>query len=181
MAETQFYCVIAVFLFLGIPVLFFSLVRGAEAEKRRLLRSLLLLGGMILLRFGGNYSLSKLDMGWRCTPRYVMSFLIWVLLVVTIARCLQTLVSLPEKRTSPIWLGSFLSLLTSAVFITLLMISLYSDRLNESVVSIDGQTVIRESKLNGGAVRRFYLPVNCLVHGQELEYNWETNQVTLPA
>lgn len=182
MTETQFYVIISVFLVLGLPVLIFSLIRGTEPAKKRLCRSLLLLGGMILLRFGGNYVLSWLNMGWRCTPRYVMSFLIWILVAVSIARCLQTLASFPEQHSpSPAWLGSFLSLFMFAVFLTLLMIALYSDRLNESVVSVDGQTIIKEGKMNGGAVRRFYLPVNFLVHGQELEYSWETDQVTLPS
>ena len=181
MTETQFYVIISVFLVLGLPVLIFSLIRGTEPAKKRLCRSLLLLGGMILLRFGGNYVLSWLNMGWRCTPRYVMSFLIWILVAVSIARCLQTLASLPENRTSPIWLGSFLSLLISAVFFTLLLIVLYSDRLHEAVITVNAQTIIKEGKMNGGAVRRFYLPVNFLVHGQELEYSWETDQVTLPS
>ena len=180
MTETQCYLIIAAFLLLGLPVLILSLARGADPAKKHLRRSLLLLGGMILLRFGGNCVLSWLNIGWRCTPRYLMSFLIWVLVVVSIARCLQTLASLPENRTSPIWLGSFLSLLISAVFFTLLLIVLYSDRLHEAVITVNGQTIIKEGKTNGGAVRRFYLPVNFLVHGQELEYDWSTDTVTLP-
>lgn len=180
MTQTQVYFNITVFLLLGLPVLILSLVRGSGPAKKRLQQSLLLLGGMILLRFGGNCVLSWLNIGWRCTPRYLMSFLIWVLVVVSIARCLQTLASLPENRTSLIWLGSFFSLIISAAFLTILMIALYSDRLHEAVITVNGQTIIKEGKTNGGAVRRFYLPVNFLVHGQELEYDWSTDTVTLP-
>ncbi len=180
MTETQCRFLIAVFLLLGASAPIFALARGAEPARKRLCWSLFLLGGMILLRFGGNYVLSKLDMGWRLTPRYTMNFLIWVLFLVTIARCVQTFVSLPDKNLSPVWVVSCLSLFPAAILVTILIIGLSQDRLYESVATIDGQTVVRESKMNGGAVRRFYLPVNLLVHGQELEYDWRTDTVTLP-
>lgn len=180
MTETQCRLLIAVFLLLGAPAPIFALARGAEPARKRLCRSLFLLGGMILLRFGGNYVLSKLDMGWRLTPRYVMNFLIWVLFLVTIARCVQTFASFPDKNTSPVWVGSCLSLFPAAIFVTLLIIGLSQDRLYESVATIGGQTVVKEGKTYGGAIRRFYLPVNLLVHGQELEYDWKTDTVTLP-
>ena len=183
MIETQFYILITIFSLMGLPALLFSLKRGTDPARKRLLWSLLLLGGMLLLRFGGNYVLSMFDMGWRLVPREFMSFLCLALLVLSVFFCAQTL-ALPQEDTprhSLAYLGSLLSMFLATSFVFLLMCGLSMDRLNESTVTMEGQALIRESKLNGGAVRRFYLPVNFLVHGQELEYNWETNQVTFPS
>lgn len=178
MTETQACILITVFSLASLPVLVFCLTQGAEPKKLR--RSLPLLGGTLLLRFGGTYVLSWLEMGWRLTPRYAMDFLVWALILVSIYQCMQAFALPQEKAPALPWMCSFLSMIAAGGLITLLMMGLYMDRLYESVTVLDGQAIIREGKTNGGVVRRFYLPVNFLVHGQELEYDWGTDTVTLP-
>ena len=44
-------------------------------------------------------------------------------------------------------------------------------RLTEEVVVQNGQTMVKEYQINGGAVFYHYAPVNGLVHGAEIEHD----------
>ncbi len=167
-----FYLLCSVCALAAVAALIFCLVRGSGPEWRKLLYTALALGVVALLRFGGQAVLSLMGMGWRLAPRYAMDFVFGVLLMVTAYRCDRALGPLEHKwpaRPSSYWFSRFA--LTAALFLVpFFMAGLSVDRLFETVVVQDGQTMIREGKTNGGVVRHYYAPVNSLVHGVELDH-----------
>ena len=151
---------------------------------RKMLRlTFFLLGGLILLRFVGGTVLSLFGMGWRCTPRYTMNFLICILGIVCVALCLGA-IQLPQEKplffSTLVCTCSILSMFMSVLLVMLLLLGMSLDKLNEHVYTVGGQTIVYEGTSNGGVVRRFYLPVNSLIHGEELEYDWNTGLVQMP-
>jgi len=154
--------------------LIFCLVRSSGPERKKLLRTALLLGAVALLRFGGEAVLSWMDMGWRCTPRYVLDFMFGALLLITVYRCKRALGPLESRFSShpTVYWSSQLALAVAMFLIPVSMVVFSMDNLSEEVVVRDGQEMVREFKINGGAVSRCYAPVNGLVHGVELDYDW---------
>ena len=86
-----------------------GLIRGSGEPRKKLARSVLTLGALALLCFGGEFALSRMGMGWRCTPFNLMLFLCAVLLAVTLWRCMNVL-SLLEGTRSVIQASGFVSL-----------------------------------------------------------------------
>lgn len=148
-----------------------------RAKNKQLLRAAILPVSVALLRFGGGALLAQFDMGWRCGPRYTMDFILMVLLVVTAFRFIWILGTPADKVPpySPLWLCSFVALVAAMFIIpaSMLVWSVSSmDNLSEEIVVRDGQTMVREYKINGGAVSYCYAPINGLVHGEDLNYDW---------
>jgi len=155
--------------------LIFCLVRGSGAERKKLLYTVLLLGAVTLLRFGGGAVLSRMGMGWRLAPRYGMDFAFGVLLMVTAYRCGRAL-SLLEGSCSAhpaAYWASRLALTAVLFLVPFFMFVLSIDNLSEKVEVRNGQTLVWEYKINGGAVFYCYAPVNSLIHGAELDYDWD--------
>ena len=141
-----------------------------KLEHKRLLQAAIPPAAVALLRFGGGAVLELFGMGWRCGPRYAMDFLLMGLMLVTAVRL--TRISF-DKEHSPQWMCAAL-LLTAVMFLAPLVgffvvHPLFS--LSEEVVVQNGQTMVKEYRINGGAVFYYYAPVNGLVHGAEIEHD----------
>lgn len=142
-----------------------------KLEHKRLLQAAIPPAAVALLRFGGGAVLELFGMGWRCGPRYAMDFLLMGLMLVTAVRL--TRISF-DKEHSPLWMCAAL-LLTAVMFLAPLVgffvvHPLFS--LSEEVVIRNGQTMVREYRINGGAASNCYAPVNNLVHGENLNFDW---------
>lgn len=142
-----------------------------SVERKQLILALTPPAAVALLRFGGGALLALFDMGWRCGPRYTMDFLLMGLMLVTAVRL--TRISF-DKEHSPLWMCAAL-LLTAVMFLAPL-VGFFAVhpmlRLTEEVVVRNGQTMVREYRINGGAVSYCYAPINNLVHGENLNYDW---------
>lgn len=143
-------------------------------KNKQLLRAAILPVSVALLRFGGGILLAQFNMGWRCGPRYTMDFILMILLVVTAFRFIWIIDTPADKELpySPLWLCSFIALVAAMFIIPVSMLVLSMDNLSEEIVVRDGQTMVREYKINGGAVSYCYAPINGLVHGEDLHYDW---------
>ena len=156
-----------------------------KLEHKRLLQAVIPLSVVALLRFGGGVVLPWFGMGWRCGPRNIMDFILIVLLAVAMHRCTKVLEHLANEHPARAAAYSSSALaLTLAMFILPCAAFLYSTlgSWHDSVVTQDGYTIVRASNGHGsmGEVRCF-LPINSLVHGMELDYDWSTLQVKLPS
>jgi len=159
---------------LGTATLVFCLAYGKEPERKKLRLSAFLACVILALRFGGGAVLARLDMGWRCTPRYTLDFILLLLLLISVYYAIQTFGTPGSKKTPrfPVWICGFSSLIAAILIIPALMLALSIGRLSEEVVTRDGQTMVREYRINGGAVSYCYAPINSLVHGKSLDYDW---------
>ena len=153
-------------------------------ERKRLIRALIPPAAVALLRFGGGVVLSWFDMGWRCGPRYIMDFILIILLIVAMYHCtkvLDQLASVHPSKSVAYHLGAIVLMLT--MFILPCAAFMYSvvGSWHDSVETKNGYTIVRESNGHGshGEIRCF-LSINGLVHGTALEYDWRTSTVTLP-
>ena len=154
------------------------------AERKRLILALTPPAAVALLRFGGGALLAWFDMGWRCGPRNTMDVILVILLVVAMHRCTKVLERLADGHPSRATAYSFGALvLALAMFILPCAAFMYSILFSwhDRVETKNGYTIVKEGNGHGtmGEVRCF-LPVNSLVHGTELEYDWRTSTVTLP-
>lgn len=148
-----------------------SLVRGSGAPRKRLVRSVLLLGGAALLCFGGEFALSRIGMGWRCGPFNLMLFLCIVLFVVTLWRCMDVL-SLLENTRPVLQASGFISLVLMLV-ITLAGTAAYFLLFSwhDDLTPYNGQTIVCANDMHGGSGSwRYYAHINDLVHGAEIEH-----------
>ena len=114
-----------------------------------------------------------------------MDVILVILLVVAMHRCTKVLERLAGARPSRAAVCSFGALvLALAMFILPCAAFMYYTlgSWHDSVVTQDGYTIVRASNGHGsmGEVRCF-LPINSLVHGMELDYDWSTLQVKLPS
>lgn len=155
-----------------------------SAERKQLILALTPPAAVALLRFGGGVVLSWFGMGWRCGPRNIMDVILIVLLVVAMYHCtkvLEQLASVHPSQSVAYHLGAILLML--AMFILPCAAFMYSILFSwhDRVETKNGYTIVKEGNGHGtmGEVRCF-LPVNSLVHGTELEYDWRTGTVTLP-
>lgn len=145
------------------------LARGTGAERKQMLFTAVPMAVVLLVRFGGEWVLSLNGMGWRCTPRNVMSMLGVLLLAVTVWRWMKGM-SLRNVREALLYLCGAAAL--CAVCVTMFTFSL--DVWRDEVVVREGQTMVRASNRNGGSGEvRCFVPVNGLVHGEELEFEWK--------
>ena len=156
-----------------------------KLEHKRLLRAAIPPAAVALLRFGGGVVLSWFGMGWRCGPRNIMDVILIVLFVVAMYHCtkvLEQLASVHPSKSVAYHLGAIVLML--AMFILPCAAFLYYTlgSWHDSVITQDGYTIVRASNGHGsmGEVRCF-LPINSLVHGMELDYDWSTLQVKLPS
>lgn len=140
-------------------------------ERKRLIFALIPPAAVALLRFGGGAVLALFGMGWRCGPRYAMDFILMGLMLVTAVRL--THISF-DKEHSPLWMCSAIFL--AAVMFLAPLVGFFVVHpmfsLTEEVVVQNGQTMVREYRVNGGAVSYCYAPINGLVHGENLNYDW---------
>ena len=159
----------------------------ADSTKKVLSLPAVLLGISLLLRFGGEWALSLFGMGWRCTPRNILNLAWMVLLIMAAWRLLRDMPP-PSKRSASrpwvrLWENALVCAAAAAILVTtLLIIPAYSQTYwDEWVLIQDGQSVVISSNGHGSVgERKAFLPINGLIHGRELEYDWRTSTVTLP-
>lgn len=144
------------------------LIRGTGTERRQMLLTAIPLAAVLLLRYGGEWVLALNGMGWRCTPRNVMSGFGAVLLAVTVWQWMKGL-SLKNVRQALLYLCGAVALCALCVVVFTFSLDVWRDE----VVVRDGQTMVRASNRNGGSGDvRCFAPVNSLVHGEELDFDW---------
>ena len=153
-------------------------------ERKRLIRALIPPAAVALLRFGGGVVLSWFDMGWRCGPRYVMDFILIILLIAAMYHCtkvLDRLASVHPTKSVAYYLGAIVLMLTMFILPCASFIHYILFSWHDWVETKNGYTIVKESNGHGshGEIRCF-LPINGLVHGTALEYDWRTGTVTLP-
>lgn len=166
------YILFGVLTTLSAAAVILGLMRGSGKPRKRLLRSVLLLGGAALVCFGGEAVLAQFDMGWRCGPFNLMLFLCVVLFVVMVWRCLNVL-SLLENTRSVLQTAGFISL-TLVIGITLAYTAAYFCLLSwkDDLVPHNGQTIVYANDIHGGSgARRYFTHINSLVHGAEIEHD----------
>jgi hypothetical protein len=147
-----------------------GLIQGSGEPRKKLARSVLLLGALALLCFGGEFALSRMGMGWRCTPFNLMLFLCAVLLAVTLWRCMNVL-SLLEGTRSVIQASGFVSL-ALVLMITLVGTPLYFLLFSwhDKLAPHNEQMIVCANDMHGGSGSwRYYAHINNLVHGEEIE------------
>lgn len=144
------------------------LVRGTGEERRQLLCTAIPMAAVLLLRYGGEWILSLNGMGWRCTPRNVMSMLGVILAAVTVWRWMRVL-SLKTLREGLLYLCGAAALCALCVVVFTFSLDVWRDE----TVTRGGQTMVRASSQNGGSGEvQCFAPVNSLVHGEKLEFDW---------
>lgn len=155
----------------GIASLLFCLVWGRSPVRKKLRFSVLLFAVILALRFGGETVLAQFHMGWRCIPRYMMEFILMLLLLASIYYAIQALGTPGSKQPpySPVWLCGFTSLVIAFTMTFIFILLLPVDRLKEKIIVYNDQTIVAEYKIVGGSVYYYYEPINILVHGAELE------------
>lgn len=158
-----------------------ALIRGTGTPRKKLMRSVLLLSAAALLCFGGEFMLSRMGMGWRCTPFNIMLFLCVILLVVTLWRCMNALTLLENTRS--IFQACGLVSLVLVMGITLAYTAGYFCFLSwhDRVEPCDGQTIVYANDMHGGSgAHRYYAHINSLVHGEDLHidfFEWSDHQL----
>lgn len=166
------YILFAVLAILSAAAVVLGLVRGSGESRRKLVRSVLPLGGAALVCFGGEAVLAQFDMGWRCGPFNLMLLLCAALFVVMLWRCLNVR-SLLENTRSVLQTASFISL-TLVIGITLAYTAAYFCLLSwkDDLVPHNGQTIVYANDIHGGSgARRYFTHINSLVHGAEIEHD----------
>lgn len=149
-----------------------SLLRGRGTPRKKLLRSVLLLGGATLICFGGEAMLAQFDMGWRCTPFNIMLFLCAVLFVIVLWHCMNVL-SLLENTHSTLRASIFL-FLTPVLVITLAWTAAYFCLLSwqDDLAPYNEQMIVCANDMHGGSGSwRYYVHINNLVHGAEIAHD----------
>lgn len=168
MGKYFFFGILAV---LSAAAVVLGLMRGSGEPRKRLARSVLLLGGTALVCFGGEAVLAQFDMGWRCGPYNLMLFLCVILFVVTLWRCLNVL-SLLENTRSILQASGFISLVLMLV-ITLAGTAAYFLLFSwhDDLAPHNGQMIVCANDMHGGSGSwRYYAHINDLVHGAEIEH-----------
>ncbi len=149
-----------------------GLVRGRGTPRRKLLRSVLLLSGAVLICFGGAAALAQFDMGWRCTPFNIMLLFCVVLSVITLWRCMNVF-ALLENTHSALQASGFVSLALVLV-ITLAWTTVYFHLFSweDKLSPHNGQMIVCANDMHGGSGSwRYYTHINNLVHGVEIAHN----------
>lgn len=157
---------------ISVAAVVLGLSRGRGIPRKRLLRSVLLLGGAALICFGGAASLAQFDMGWRCAPFNIMLFLCAVLFVITLWRCINVL-ALLEKTHSVIQAFGFVSLVLVLV-ITLAWTAVYFHLFSwkDEISPYNGQMIVCANDMHGGSgAWRYYTHINNLIHGAEIVHD----------
>ena len=166
------YILFAVLAILSAAAVVLGLVRGSGESRRKLVRSVLPLGGAALVCFGGEAVLAQFDMGWRCGPFNLMLLLCAALFVVMLWRCLNVL-SLLENTRSILRASGFFSLALMLVIIlagTAVYFLLFS--WNDKLVPHNEHMIVRANNMHGGSGSwRYYAHINSLVHGVEIEHD----------
>lgn len=157
-----------------------------EIPKKVLSLPAVLLAATLLLRFGGEWVLSLAGMGWRCMPRNIMNLAWMVLLILAAWRLLRDMPPPSKRSTSRPWVrlceNALVCAAAAAILVTtLLIIPVYSQTYwDEWVLIQDGQSIVIASNGHGTVgERKAFLPINGLIHGKELEYDWLSNSVKL--
>ena len=124
--------------------------------------------------------MSLWGMGWRCTPRNIMD-IAWMILLIPAAFCLVK-ASGPLVK-SPAFYNWVLLCGYAAICAAVLAIMVWSQTCwQDSVVVQDGRSVVIVSDGHGSfGNRKAFLPMNDLVHGQDLEYDWSVMKAKLPS
>ena len=155
------YLLFAILAVISAAAVVLGLIRGSGEPRKKLARSVLTLGALALLCFGGEFVLSRMGMGWRCTPFNVMLFLCAVLL------------SLLEGTRSVIQASGFVSLALVLV-ITLAGTPLYFLLFSwhDKLAPHNEQMIVCANDMHGGSGSwRYYAHINGLVHGEEIEHD----------
>ena len=166
------YILFAVLALISVAAVVLSLARGTGEPRKKPVRSVLLLGGAALVCFGGEFALSRMGMGWLCTPFNIMLFLCAVLFVVTMWRGMNAL-SLLEGTRSVIQASGFVALALVLV-ITLAGTPLYFLLFSwhDKLAPHNEQMIVCANDMHGGSGSwRYYAHINDLVHGEEIEHD----------
>lgn len=168
------YVLFGVLAVISIAAVVLGLVRGTGEPWKKLVRSVLLLGGAALVCFGGEFVLSRMGMGWRCGPYNLMLFLCIVLFVIMLWRCMNVL-SLQENTHSALkglQTSGFISLVL-VMGITLAYTAAYFLLLSwhDDLAPHNGEMIVCANDMHGGSGSwRYYAHINDLVHGAEIEH-----------
>lgn len=169
MESYKMYVLLAVAAVISVAVVVLGLLRGKGTPRKKLLRSVLLLGGVALICFGGEAALAQFDMGWRCAPYNAMLVVCFVLFLVVLWRCVKVLAF--GENTHPAIQASVMSTLT----LVLVMVSVWGgayfslSRWNDFLALYDGQMIVCANDCNGGSgAWRYYDHINSIVHGGEI-------------
>lgn len=167
--DSIFIAAIAVLAVISVAAVVLGLLRGRGAPRKKLLRSVLLLGGIALVCFGGEAALAQFDMGWRCVPYNTMLFLCGVLFLVTLWRSMKAL-SFPENTHSVVQMSVFASLVL-LLFIALTWVALFflMSSWHDFLAPYNGQTIVCATDQHGGSANWcYYTHINSIVHGGEI-------------
>lgn len=171
------YILFAILAVISAAAVVLGLIQGSGEPRKKLARSVLLLGTLALLCFGGEFALSRMGMGWRCTPFNIMLFLCAVLFVVTMWRGMNAL-SLLEGTRSVIQASGFVAMVL-VMGITLAWAAGYFTLLSwhDKLAPHNGEMIVCANDMHGGSGSwRYYAHINDLVHGEEIEHDgwWGT-------
>jgi len=163
------YVLIAVLAVISVVAVVLGLLRGKGTPRKKLLRSVLLLGGVALVCFGGEAVLAQFGMGWRCAPYNAMLVLCFVLLIVVLWRCMNALTLL--ENTDPAIRMSVMFSLTMALVVAsaLVAVGFHLSKWNDFLAPYDEQMIVCANNCNGGSgAWRYYAHINSIVHGGEI-------------
>lgn len=157
---------------ISVAAVILGLLRGRGVPRKKLLRSVFLLGGAALICFGGGAVLAQFDMGWRCAPFNIMLFLCVVLFAIMLWRCMNVLRLL--ENTNSVLRGCGLISLALVLVVTLTWTAFYFQLSSwrDKLYPYNGQMIVCANDMHGGSCSwRYYTHINSLVHGAEIEHN----------
>lgn len=157
---------------ISVAAVIFGLLRGRGVPRKKLLRSVLLLGGAALICFGGGAVLAQFDMGWRCAPFNIMLLLCVVLFAIMLWRCMNVL-GLLENANSALR-GCGIISLGLVLVITLMWTALYFQLSSwrDKLYPYNGQMIVGANDMHGGSCAwHYYTHINSLVHGAEIAHD----------
>ena len=170
MAESDFYFLSAVFGAISIIWVFFCIVSGKGISHKMLVFFTSLLCVVAMICFGGEVVLNHFDMGWRCTPFNTMVGLCFVLSIPILLCSIWQLINIEGMNHTLIGCGVVSMLLALLVIPMCSLLYFTGTSLNDYCYENEGQTIVAASNGHGSyaSVRRYYLPINDLVHGTEI-------------
>lgn len=169
----------AILAVISIILVIFCIVRGKGTSHKILIFFTSLLCVVAMVCFGGEVVLNHFGMGWRCTPFNTMVGLCFVLFIPILLCSIWQLIHLEGRNHTLIGCGVISMLFALVVIPMCSLIYFFDTSLNDYFNEYEGQTIVVASNGHGSSpsVRRYYLPINDLVHGVEIlrEDSWLGN------
>ena len=155
---------------ISIILAIFCIIRGKGTSHKILIFFTSLLCVVAMVCFGGEVVLNHFDMGWRCTPFNTMVGLCFVLSIPILLCSIWQLINIESMNHTLIGCGVVSMLLALLVIPMCSLLYFTGTSLNDYCYENEGQTIVAASNGHGSyaSVRRYYLPINDLVHGTEI-------------